>query len=84
MPSLAESGKNLENQNFIRIREKTYNGFFGRIFRENAKTLKQHGIKDRGSLVVQILHEEEVLSADDFVLTFSKRDTATQSYTDMI
>lgn len=61
MPSLAESGKNLENQNFIRIREKTYNGFFGRIFRENTKTLKQHGIKDRGSLVIQILHEEEVL-----------------------
>ena len=41
LPSLAESARNLENQNYIRVREKTFNGFFGRIFRDNEKSLKQ-------------------------------------------
>ena len=84
MPSLAEVAKNLANHNFIRIREKTHAGFFGKIFRENNKTLKQHGIKDRASLVVQVLLEEEELGADDFVVTFSKRDSVTRTYTDTI
>ena len=40
MPSLAEQARSIENHNFVRVREKTWNGFFGRIFRENEKTLK--------------------------------------------
>ena len=84
MPSLAEVAGNLENHNFIRVREKTFNGFFGRIFRENSKTLKQHGVKDRGTLVVQILQEAEELGPDDFILTYSKRDSLNRTYTDMI
>ena len=84
MPSLAEAARNLENQNFIRVREKTFNGFFGRIFRDNEKTLKQQGIKDRGTLVVQILHEEEVLEPNDYVLTYCKRDSVNRIYTDLV
>lgn len=84
MPSLAEYARTVESHNFIRIREKTFNGFFGRIFRENEKTLKQHGIKDRGSLVIQILTEEEVLGPDDFILTFSRRDTLNRTYVDLV
>lgn len=68
------------NHKFVRVREKQSNGFFGRIFREDTKTLKQHGIKDRCSLVIQILHEEEILKANDYVLFFSKRDSASRTY----
>ena len=40
IPSLAELARNLESYQFIRVREKQSNGFFGRIFREGQKTLK--------------------------------------------
>ena len=66
------------------MREKTFNGFFGRIFRDNEKTLKQQGIKDRGTLVVQILYEEEVLEQNDYVLTYCKRDSLNRIYTDLV
>ena len=33
---------------------------------------------------MQILYEEEVLGPNDFVLTFSKRDSVTRTYTDSI
>ena len=36
----------------LRLREKSSNGFFGRIFSEGQKTLKQIGVKDRSSLVL--------------------------------
>ena len=52
LASLAPYAANLDNHAFIRIREKQSNGFFGRIFREGEKTLKQHGVKDRCSLVI--------------------------------
>ena len=42
--------------------------------------MKQHGVKDRCSLVVQILPEAEVLGPNDFVLLFSTRDSATRTY----
>ena len=77
LPSLAELARNIDGPDFIRIREKQGSGFFGKIFREGSKTLKQHGIKDRCSLVVQVLDEAEVLGPDDYILLFSKRDSAT-------
>ena len=80
MPSLAELARNIDGPDFIRIREKQGNGFFGKILREGSKTLKQHGIKDRCSLVVQVLDEVEVLGPDDYILLFSKRDSATKTY----
>jgi len=63
------------------VREKASSGFFGRIFRDENKTLKQHGIKDRCSLIAQVLTEAEVLGDNDYVLFFSKRDSATRTYT---
>lgn len=81
MPSLAELSKNLESHEYIRIREKQSNGFFGRIFREADKTLQKHGVKDRCMLVVQILTEPEVLGNDDYLLLFSCRDSANRTYT---
>ena len=40
LPALHPLTSHLQNPNFLRVREKTYNGFFGRIFREPKKTLK--------------------------------------------
>ena len=82
MPSLDALCKHVENNHFIRLREKQSNGFFGRIFREGGKTLKQHGVKDRCSMVIQILDEAEVLGVDDFVLFYSKRDSVNRLYTE--
>ena len=80
LPSLAAYVGNAENHEFVRLREKQSNGFFGRIFRDGSKTLKQHGIKDRCSLVIQLLPEAEVLGPNDYVLFFSRRDTASRTY----
>ena len=82
MPSLSEKADNLENMKFIRVREKTESGFFGKIFRDNSKTLKQLGISDQDALVIQLLDEAEDLNADDLVLTLSKRDSRKRIYTD--
>lgn len=82
MPSIESLSKDIESNQFIRLREKQSNGFFGRIFREGNKTLKQHGVKDRSSLVIQILDEAEVLGPDDFVLFYSKRDSENRLYTE--
>lgn len=37
---------------YLRVREKYFNGFFGKIYRETNKTLKQLNLKDRCSLVL--------------------------------
>jgi hypothetical protein len=42
----------VKSEAHMRIREKTFSGFFGRIFRENNKSLKQLNVKDHSSLVV--------------------------------
>ena len=39
-PSLGEKADNLENMKFLRVREKTESGFFGKILRDNSQTLK--------------------------------------------
>lgn len=54
--------------------------YFGRILRDNKKTLKQLNVKDRTSIVVQVLDEPEVLEPDTYVLLFSQRDVANQTY----
>lgn len=65
----------------IRLREKSHNGFFGRIFRENHKTLKQLGMKDRSSIVLQILKEaEELTDPNTYVLLLSWRDPVEKLY----
>ena len=54
LPSLVKLVGNeaVRSESHLRIREKTFSGFFGRIFREQNKTLKQHNVKDHSSLVV--------------------------------
>lgn len=42
----------VKSEAHLRIREKTFSGFFGRIFRESNKSLKQLNVKDHSSLVV--------------------------------
>ena len=34
--------------------------------------------------MVQILHEAEILQPDDYVLTYSKRDSVNRLYTDLV
>lgn len=70
----------VKSEAHMRIREKTFSGFFGRILRENNKTLKQLNVKDHSSLVLQILNEPEVLEANTFVIFFARRDITTQTY----
>lgn len=77
LPQLADK---VPSEKHIRIREKIHSGFFGRIFRESNKTLKQHNIKDRSSLVIQILDEAEELGHNTFVLLFSKRNVVDKVY----
>lgn len=36
----------------LRVREKGQSGFFGKIFRDSSKSLKQSGVKDRSQIVV--------------------------------
>jgi hypothetical protein len=63
------------------LREKSSNGFFGRIFREGHKTLKQVGVKDRSSLVLQVLQAPEILvDPNTFVLLLSERDSLNRTY----
>ena len=65
----------------LRLREKSSNGFFGRIFREGQKTLKQVGVKDRSSLVLQVLQAPEILvDPNTFVLLLSERDSLHRTY----
>ena len=40
LPTLHPHTKHLQGTEFLRVREKNHNGFFGRIFRESKKTLK--------------------------------------------
>jgi len=82
LPSLSKfiSADGVKSEAHLRIREKTFSGFFGRIFREPNKTLKQHNVKDHSSLVVQVLPEPENLDNNSFVLFFSRRDITTKTY----
>ena len=82
LASLHPLTKHLEGTEFIRVREKNHNGFFGRIFRDDKKSLKQNNIKDRSTVVVQILTEPETLTKDQFVLWLCRRDCETNTYRD--
>ena len=64
----------------LRLREKNHNGFFGRIFREQNKSLKSQNVKDHSSIVVQVLPEPEVLDNETFILFFSERDVEQKTY----
>ena len=52
MPTLQAHTKDLEGPAFLRVREKNHTGFFGRIFRDANKSLKQNNIKDHSTIVV--------------------------------
>lgn len=82
LPSLGKfvGPEGVKSEAHMRIREKTFSGFFGRIFREANKTLKQHNVKDHSSLVIQVLPEPEVLDNNSFVLFFARRDITTKTY----
>lgn len=74
--------KHLEGPEWLRVREKNHNGFFGRIFRDAKNSLKKNSIKDHSTIVVQILEAPENLEKDDYVIWFSKRDVKTHTYKD--
>jgi hypothetical protein len=82
LPSLAKfiGPDGVKSEGHMRVREKTFSGFFGRIFREANKTLKQHNVKDHSSLVIQILPEPEQLDNNSFILFFARRDITTKTY----
>ena len=82
LQSLHPLTKHLEGTERLRVREKQHNGFFGRIFKEDQKSLKQNNIKDHSTIVVQILDAPERLEKDSYVLWFSKRNIETRTYTD--
>jgi len=64
----------------LRLRLKCFNGFFGKILRENKKTLKQLQVVDRCSLVVQVMSKPEELSSDTYILFLSSRDSLQREY----
>lgn len=68
----------------IRLRVRSRNLFFGKIFREKNKTLKQLKIKSGVHLVVQFLSEPEDLKNNEMVLLVRKRDIKNMSYHDFI
>ena len=74
LPGISSLTKDIESTDHVRVREKNSTGFFGKIFREKNKTLKQLNVKDHSSLVVQILAEPEYLDNNTYVLLFSERD----------
>ncbi len=82
LPSLAKmvGADGVKTEAHLRIREKTFSGFFGRIFRESNKTLKQINVKDHSSLVVQILAEPECLENNTFILFYARRDIISKTY----
>jgi len=86
LPSLVKlvGAEGIRSEAHLRIREKTFSGFFGRIFREPNKTLKQQNVKDHSSLVVQVLSEPETLDNNLFVLFMARRDITTKTYVNTI
>lgn len=67
----------------IRIREKLNNQFFGKIYRPGQnKTLKNIGLKNNQSLVVQILDEPEVLDEHTIILLLCRRNVDSRTYSD--
>jgi len=66
----------------LRLRLKCFSGFFGKILRENKKTLKQLQVVDRSSLVVQVMSEPEELSSDTYILFLSFRESEKREYVD--
>lgn len=52
MPTLHPHTKDLAGPEYLRVREKNHTGFFGRIFRDTKKSLKQNNIKDHSTIVV--------------------------------
>jgi len=75
LPALQPFTKNLAGPEYIRVREKSTNGFFGKIFRDGKKTLKQNKITDHSSIVVQVMESAEQLEKESYVIWLSKRDS---------
>jgi hypothetical protein len=68
----------------VRLRMRSRNLFFGRIFREKNKTLKQLKVKSGMHLVVQFLKEAEELNSNDIILLIRKRDIKNMDYHEFI
>jgi len=68
----------------VRLRLRNRNLFFGKIFREKNKTLKQLKIKSGMHLVVQFLEKRETLSNTEIVLLLRKRDLKNSDYNEFI
>ena len=68
----------------VRLRMRSRNMFFGKIYREKNKTLKQLKIKSGLHLVVQFLTEPEELRNNEIILLIRKRDIPTRDYHEFI
>ena len=68
----------------VRLRMRSRNYFFGKIFREKNKTLKQLKIKSGEHLVVQFLKSEENLKNNEMVLLLRKRNIKNMDYDEFI
>jgi len=68
----------------IRLRARSRNLFFGRIFREKNKTLKNLKIKSGDHLVVQFLDHPENLKNNEIVLLLRKRDIKNMDYHEFV
>ena len=68
----------------IRLRMRSRNYFFGKIFRDKNKTLKQLKIKSGEHLVVQFLEVEENLKNNEIVLLLRKRNIKNMDYDEFI
>ena len=68
----------------IRLRARSRNLFFGKIFREKNKTLKALKIKSSTHLVVQFLSAPEELKNNEIVLLLRKRSIEARDYLEFI
>ena len=68
----------------IRLRMRGRNLFFGKIYREKNKTLKNLKIKSSTHLVVQFLREPEELKNTEMILLLRKRNLEVRDYLEFI
>ncbi|CDW84271.1 ubiquitin carboxyl-terminal hydrolase 40 [Stylonychia lemnae] len=74
----------LQNGDQIRVREKQSNMFFGKIFRDQNKSLKQLQITNNSQIVIQVLREPEELDPNTMILLISRRDVTLRTYSQQV
>jgi hypothetical protein len=84
MNHFQERGRTVANE-CMRLRDlNPANRYFGRIHRDQEKTLQNIGIKNKGHIVVQVLDEPEQLDAQTSVLLLCRRQVEARTYSEKI